>query len=362
MKLRRAPLALLVAVALTGGGYAYSTLKNRQHLDGWAAPTEEVHARLLRVKRLRVQDPLAPGRPAQAQEQPDPSFDGIAAEKSKSDDWVRARPDPAFKRERTQQERGGLDPCAMPDPGESGLTSWIPVGGGRFSLPKDGSAVRADGSFDLIVHLHGHDVGRMTFGKAHVPIVFFGATFKDYRGKLAGAHGLEHLVGAAEKGVSKYIGKEAKARHIALAAWSGGYDGISVLLEQATPDPRVDAVVLLDGLHGSRIPEKLMAQMGPFLAFGRRAIKKEVFMFVTHSSVDTDYASTTETMHLLASELGGRPLSVRREDPVGMQLIEMFDRGSFHLRGYAGGGKMDHCASLLLYPDIAKVLAKRWKS
>jgi hypothetical protein len=349
-------------LGLTAGGYAYSTLKNRQRLEGWNAPSEEVRTRIERMKRLRVRDPLAPDRPAQAQEQPDETFQGIAAPKPQTDEWVRARPDPAFKHERTRKERGGLDPCAMPDPGESGLTPWIPVGSGRFSLLKDGSAVRADGTFDVIIHLHGHDVARMTFGQAKVPIVFFGATFRDYRGKLAGAHGLEHLVTAAEEGVSKHVGKDVKARHIALAAWSGGYDGISVLLEQATPDPRVDAVVLLDGLHGSRIPEKLLAQMGPFIAFGKRAIKNEVFMFVTHSSVDTDYASTTETMHLLASQLGGKPLSVRREDPVGMQLIEMFDRGSFHLRGYAGGGKMDHCASLLLYPQVARELAKRWKS
>jgi hypothetical protein len=32
------------------------------------------------------------------------------------------------------------------------------------------------------------------------------------------------------------------------------------------------------------------------------------------------------------------------------------------MRGYAGGGKMDHCAALLLYPDVARALSKRWKS
>lgn len=352
---------MLVGLAATAGGYAYTTLNNKARMDGWTAPTEEVHARVDRLVRLRVEDPLLPGKFAQARELPDPKFDGISATTAGGTDWVRARPDAAFRHERTAAERG-LDPCAMPKTKDSELCPWIPVGGGRFSMPKDGSAIRADGSFDLIIHLHGHDVAREVFAKAKVPIVFFGTTFRDYRGKLAGPHGLEHLVQAAEQGVSKEIKKEAKARHIALAAWSGGYDGISVLLEQATPDPRLDAVVLLDGLHGSRIPEKLKAQMGPFLAFGKRAIKDEVFFYMSHSSVDTDYASTTETMHLMAHELGGRPLPVRREDPYGMQLIEMFDKKGFHMRGYAGGGKLDHCAALLLYPDVAQALAKRWKT
>jgi hypothetical protein len=357
--INRVSLIVFVALTATGGGYAYSMLHNKQLLESWTAPTDDVHARLERLAKLRVDDPLSPGRFAIARELPDPAFAGISAKSVASTDWVRERPDAAFRHERSAKERG-LDPCAMPKTKDSELCPWIPVGSGRFSMPKDGSAIRADGSFDLVIHLHGHDVAREVFAKAKVPMVFFGASFRDYRGKLAGAHGLEHLVQAAEKGVSKEIEREAKARHIALAAWSGGYDGISVLLEQATPDPRLDAVILLDGLHGSRIPAKLEAQMGPFVAFAKRAAKDEVFFFMSHSSVDTDYASTTETMRFVTHALGGRPLPVRREDPHGMQLIEMFDQKGFHMRGYAGGGKLDHCAALLLYPDVVRALAKRW--
>jgi hypothetical protein len=97
------------------------------------------------------------------------------------------------------------------------------------------------------------------------------------------------------------------------------------------------------------------------VAFAKRAAARKTFMFVSHSSVDTDgFASTTETMHYLANELGGRPLRVTGEDPLGLRLIELFNRGDFHLRGYAGGGKRDHCAHLGLYPDVARALAKRW--
>ncbi len=362
---KRGALAALFLVTFVGGGaYEYQRIQDRHGLVGWQPPVDDVRAWMDRVKRFRVEDPLEPGRPARALEHPSETIAGIAGPKPKNDEWVWKRPDHAFAHERPPQDRGGLNPCAMPDTGDRGLTPWISVGGrGRISIPKNGSALRSDGTFDVILHFHGHDIARQSFAKADVPIAFFGTTFKDYRGRLAGPGALAHLVEAVEEGISKEAGHPAKARHIALAAWSGGYDAISILLEQSDPDPRVDAVVLLDGLHSSRQPEKLEAQMGPFVGFGQRAVKGEVFFFVEHSSIDTDsYASTTETMHFLASRLGGRPLSVLREDPLGMQLIEMFDVGGFHLRGYAGGGKMDHCASLSLYPMVARALAKRWKS
>jgi hypothetical protein len=99
------------------------------------------------------------------------------------------------------------------------------------------------------------------------------------------------------------------------------------------------------------------------VTFAHRAADGKAFMFVSHSSIDTDgFASTTETMHFLANELGGKPLRVTREDPFGLQLIEMFERGDFYLRGYAGAGKRDHCATLGLYPVAAQALARRWHS
>ena len=130
-----------------------------------------------------------------------------------------------------------------------------------------------------------------------------------------------------------------------IAAWSGGYSAISLLLEHSTRKP--DAVVLLDGLHGSRDLSVLALQIDPIVRFARRALNDEVFMYVSHSSIDTDgYASSTEGVHFLLSAIGARPLRVEREDPLGMRLVELFSRGGFHSRGYAGGGKSDHCAHL----------------
>jgi hypothetical protein len=84
-------------------------------------------------------------------------------------------------------------------------------------------------------------------------------------------------------------------------------------------------------------------------------------MFISYSSVMTDgFASTTEAARLLILELGGYPLAVEGEGPGGLRLKEAFSAGNFHARGYLGGGKLDHCAHLLLYPDVARALHRRW--
>jgi hypothetical protein len=77
--------------------------------------------------------------------------------------------------------------------------------------------------------------------------------------------------------------------------------------------------------------------------------------------VNTDGNATThETARRLIHALGGEPLSVERLDVGGLELKEMFSKGGFHARGYRGGGEDDHCAHLMLYPMVAKALARRW--
>lgn len=313
-------------------------------------------------RRFGLHDPLSPERPVWTLEPTEPAFAGIAARASDDRAWVGARPLLAHRYERTPAERGGVDPCAMPPAKQSFFGAWKSVSSkGYVALPR-ATAVRQNGEFDVILLFHGHDIALTALAQADVAIVLHGATLADYRSEYAGPEALEQLLLAVEARVSSEAKRAARAKNVALAAWSGGYDAISILLEQSTERERVDAVVLLDGLHCSRDPAVMPKQLAPFLKFAQRAAEGKAFMFMSHSSIDTDgFASTTETMHFLASELGGKPLRVSREDPLGLQLIELFDRGGFHMRGYAGGGKRDHCATLGLYPLAARALARRWQ-
>jgi hypothetical protein len=112
-------------------------------------------------------------------------------------------------------------------------------------------------------------------------------------------------------------------------------------------------------LHGPR--DALGQQLEPFVEYARRAAVGERFFLVTHSSIDPpDFASTTESAHYLISALGARPVAVRRDDRFGLELVEFFTRKDFHVRGYAGNDKADHCAQVTLLRDAFDALGRRW--
>ena len=89
-------------------------------------------------------------------------------------------------------------------------------------------------------------------------------------------------------------------------------------------------------------------------------------MFVSHSSIiPPGYASTTETANWLVMKLGGKTGKPkgRGQGPWGLQENARWDAGNFHMRGYDGNDKMDHCAHFGLMKDVLKVHIKpRWSS
>ncbi len=304
-------------------------------------------------------DQVFPGRPTKVLGQRDPHFDGISALPFHFDSL---RPSPKHFRERSAKERG-VNPCAMPDPGFGQFSSWEHgTGLGKLMKPKQ-SHLQVDGRFDLVAQFHGYELARMEVVRSGVPVVFLGlhATRGRYS-SLAGPAGLSLLIDVTERYLSKQLdGVRAHAEHTALTAWSGGYHGVLTVLKQSQDTERIDAVVLLDGLHASRDPELSVHQLRPFVEFAKRAARGEAFMFVSYSSIPTDdYASTTETARMLIQSLGGYPLAAQRTDTGGLQLKELFSKGNFHARGYRGGGKLDHCAHLLLLKDALQALYRHW--
>ncbi|HMR04898.1 MAG TPA: hypothetical protein PKA88_03960 [Polyangiaceae bacterium] len=320
--------------------------------------TGAANAKVPKVRIIQLPDPLDAKRPVTLREELRRRPDGLYADPDGS-----FEPAPPKESDRKRgfsiTEQSG-DPCAPPDTGSGMFTKWNPASPvGVYSLPRD-AGVAANGDFDLLIHFHGHDLARLTFVQANVPMVMLGVQRKrgmDWRTQLGGPEAYRHLVDAMEQTLGRVLSREVKARRVALAAWSGGYEAISTLLEQSL-DVDADAVILLDGLHVARRPEVAVFQLRPFVVLGHRALKNEVFVFATHSSVVPDgYASTTESTHRWLAALTTRPLRVARTDPPGMPLIHAFSHGSLHVRGYAGGGKPDHCVQLSLYPAALRGLA-----
>jgi hypothetical protein len=346
-------LAAGALLALVGSAALFSALRSRN------APHPV--ARLASAKPVapvdpRIEDPVDPGHPPTALEPRDPAFRGIAGLRAASDEWVHARPAAELRSDAMAADRRGNDPCNTPDPGFGPFIPWRTVGAGSFTLPERGVPA-ADGNFDLVLHFHGHELARKEFVRASLPFVLFGSSAGNYRNRLGGSQALAQLVSLVEKLLSDRSGQTAHARHVVLAAWSGGYEAVGVLLEQSTLKP--DAVILLDGLHFSRERNAAHRQLAPFLDYARRAAAGQGFLFISHSSIDTDsFASSTESAHQLIAALGGRPLRVQREDALGLRLVEMFSLGNVHVRGYAGGNKPDHCAHLALYPMALRAVQR----
>jgi hypothetical protein len=298
-----------------------------------------------------VVDPLAPERPALLDSSVRPADGGS---------WVTARP--GFQYSRTPAERGGVNPCALPEGDSSAFEPWKNLAKGRFSAPREG-ALDASGHFDLVIHLHGDELARRELAASRQSFVLYSLTLEpgeNYAALFSGSGLYAQTVAAVERAMGESHGAPAHAGHVALTAWSAGYMGILAMLAQ--PEAKdVDAIVLIDGLHGPR--DALDRQLAPFVDYARRAAAGERFLFVAHSSIDPpDFASTTESAHHLISALGARPVAVRRNDRYGLELVEFFTQKDFHVRGYAGNDKADHCAQVTLMRDAFAALGRRWGS
>jgi hypothetical protein len=289
---------------------------------------------------------------------------------SKQTAFIAKRPAAATQTQKTARERG-INPCATPEPGFGIYRPWQRgIGGyGQFIMPQRGGITR-NGEFDVMFHFHGHEPARKEWVQIMDGAVLVGIDLGTgsgyYEQAFVAPDAFETLLHNVEAAVAKTSGRaSARARKIGLSGWSAGYGAIQRILAQPLGKTRVDAVVLLDGLHCGYAGQSLNEiQISPFIEYANRAARGERIMFVSHSSIiPPGYASTTETANFLIHKVGGKPRTVRGAGPMGLDLISRFSKGNFHVRGYSGNDKMDHCAHLGLYRDILKLHIKpRWKS
>jgi hypothetical protein len=266
--------------------------------------------------------------------------------------------------------RGGVNPCMTPDPGWGKYDKWKNVAIGQMVAPRKGGLTKS-GGFDLLVHFHGHEPIRKEFIKSADGMVLVGIDLGigsgAYQNVFAAPTAWKNLVASVEAAMSKKSGKKAHVRRIALSSWSAGYGAIEQILRQPAGKD-IDALVLLDSVHAGYIDEQKGTlkedQIEPFVDFARKAAKKQRFMFLSHSSIQPPgYASTRETAAYIVGELNGKTRKATRLDVLGLDMFTRFDRGDFHVRGYTGDDKPDHCAHIGLMTSVLKVhLQPRFKT
>ena len=337
------------------------------------------------VDAIRAQNNLKPGdpiKPGQVLEIPPKNgtcgtskSSGGSTKKPESRKTTRVgdvAPPPSWTQTQKTAKDRGVNPCNTPDPGFGVYDRWDRAPSmGQMIMPQRGGITRS-GQFDVMFHFHGHEAVRKEW--VHVmngPVLVgidLGIGSGPYEQVFRSPGVFRKLVESVEKAVAQKTGKKnARVRKVGLSAWSAGYGSVGAILRDSYGKQVVDTVILLDGLHcgyqGGSLDER---QLDPFIDFARHAVRGRKFMFMSHSSIiPPGYASTTETANFVIQKLRGRARKTRprSSDPMGLELISRYDRGNFHVRGYKGNDKMDHCAHIGLLRDILKVhVRRRWRS
>ena len=163
-------------------------------------------------------------------------------------------------------------------------------------------------------------------------------------------------------------GRAARVGRVTLVGFSAGHGAVRAILREPRHFARVSAVLLLDGMHTSYVPEGTVLAAGgaldttnltAFAAFARAAMRGEKRLVVTHSEIfPGTFASTTETADWLLAALGLRRTPVLRWGPRGMQQLGEARAGGFELLGFAGNTAPDHVHHLHAMPELlARTLA-----
>lgn len=227
--------------------------------------------------------------------------------------------------------------------------------------------------YDLLIHFHGAPpVVESAFEKSGIDGVLvvynWGIGSGAYEDAFASPGSFNQIVANITNGVRELCPQAAAPKRIGLSAWSAGYGAVWRILDRAADAARIDSVLLSDGLHAGFVGNERErrvnpAQMAAFELFADQAVADKKLFAITHSTIATPYASTTETASYLLEAEGVPRIPVSMPGPrPDMELTSRADSGSFHVRGFAGQDKPAHCNHLYAFGDLLlPYLKERWR-
>jgi hypothetical protein len=222
-------------------------------------------------------------------------------------------------------------------------------------------------ALDLVVHFHGaawlpQQAVAGLGGDIVAAVVNLGAGSGTYHRAFEDPAVFDSLLAGVTREVSAVLGRQARIGRVTLVGFSAGHGAIRAILREPRHFAKVDAVLLLDGMHTSYIPEGTVVAAGggldttnlvAFAAFARAAIRGEKRFVVTHSEIfPGTFASTTETADWLLRALGHHRTPVLQWGPRGMQQLSEVRAGRFELLGFAGNSAPDHVDQLHAMPEF----------
>ncbi|CAN5647720.1 hypothetical protein BH23GEM9_BH23GEM9_32840 [soil metagenome] len=255
----------------------------------------------------------------------------------------------------------------------SGAADSIPGPGGRavrIFVPNRGSA---RGPATLVVHFHGAAwIPEQSVAGLQSPavsaVVNLGTGSGVYDRAFSDPQAFRQLVDSIARSASRLAGTSIRMDGIVLTAFSAGHGAVRAILRDSANFTRVAAILLLDGMHTSYVPERTVLADGgaldetnlvPFAEFGRAAVNGTKRLLITHSEIfPGTFASTTETAHWLLGDLGLARTAVLKWGPRGMQQLSEVSAGAFTLQGYAGNSAPDHVDHFHAMPELLATLLR----
>lgn len=262
------------------------------------------------------------------------------------------------------------------------LAQQMPPGTRRsFAGPLDKSvnvfvpaAVRASNAVHLVVHFHGAAfipevaVAQLE-GDRVAAVVTLGAGSGIYDRTFSDPAAYDSLLAGIQRGASAALGKAVGFDRVTLSGFSAGHGAIRAILREPRHFDKVDAVLLLDGLHSGYVPErKVLADGGKldesvldvFVRYGKAAMAGDKRLLITHSEIfPGTFASTTETSDFMVQALGLRRTPVLEWGPRGMQQLSEARAGGLLIMGFAGNSAPDHVDHFHAMPEFLRMLDAR---
>lgn len=236
---------------------------------------------------------------------------------------------------------------------------WIPAGA---SAPNLG----------LVIHFMGaawlpeQAVARQPNTVAAV--VNLGAGSGIYDRSFSDPAAFDSLLAGISRETSASLGTTPRFQRVTLSAFSAGHGAVRAILRDSSHYARVNAILLLDGMHTSYVPDGVPMEKGStldarnleaFARFAQAAMRGEKRFLVSHSEIfPGTFASTTETADWLLHALGLHRTPVLQWGPRGMQQLSEVHSGNFALLGFAGNSAPDHIDQFHAMPELLERLLR----
>jgi len=218
-------------------------------------------------------------------------------------------------------------------------------------------------SIDLLIHFHGASfvvkyAAERYRGRLAATSINLGVGSKAYGDTFKDSAKFSMLLDSIIAGVVRNVGHRITVRKIILSSFSAGYGAIRQIISNPLWYKKVDAILLLDGIHASYIPEgKVLSQGGKidsaaldvFKEYARDASHHDSNkkFLITHSEIfPGTFASTTEATDYILQKLGMRRCPILEWGPLGMQGLSIARSNHFEVLGFAGNTGPDHIGHL----------------